>query len=100
MATKELLAPTTDATQSANFYVPKDQVATVMCSPDLAGSETGDVQLSHDDGTTWVDYVDVSAVELSVSKNAIRLLGPMLYRIDKDSTAGATGIYLHYLEQQ
>lgn len=99
MPTKELLAATTDADQSEAFYVPKDQVATVMASPDLATTETADIQLSHDDGKTYADYIDGSAVELSLTKNAIRLYGPMWYRVDKDATAGATGIYLHYLEQ-
>ena len=99
MAAKELLAVTTDADQSASFYVPKDQVVVVMTSPILAGSETADIQLSHDNEVTWVDYIDVSAVELTATKNAIRLYGPMLYRVDKDSTSTATGIYLHYLEQ-
>ena len=98
MAAKELLAATTSALPSKSFYVPKDQVVTVMTSPILAGSETADIQLSHNEEVTWVDYVDGTAVELTATKNAIRLYGPMLYRVDKDSTSTATGIFLHYLE--
>ena len=99
MAAKELLAAKTGADQSKTFWVSKDQVVTVMVSPNLAGSETADIQISHDDGTTWADYLDGIAVELTATKNTERLYGPMLYRVDKDATAGATGIYLHFLEQ-
>jgi len=95
---KELLAKTTGAGNSADFYVSRDQVVSVMTSPNLAGSETADIQLSYDKGQTFVDYIDVSAVELTATKNAIRLYGPMLYRVAKDSTSTATGIYLHNLE--
>ncbi len=98
MATTELLAPKTGADQTKNFYVPKDQVVTIMASPILDGSETADVQISHDEGHTFQDYIDSTAVELTATKNAIRLYGPMMYRVDKDITASATGIYLHYLE--
>jgi len=98
MAAKVLLAAKTGADQSKSFYVAKDQVVTVMVSPDLATTETADIQISHDDGTTWADYIDGTAVELTLTKNTLRLYGPMLYRVDKDATAGATGVYLHYLE--
>jgi len=99
MAAKELLAATTDADQSKDFYVNKDNVVTVMVSPDLATTETADIQISHDDGKTWADYIDGSAIELTLTRNTVRLYGPMLYRVDKDATAGATGVYLHFLEQ-
>ena len=99
MAAKELLIATASAAQSKSFYVSKDQVVTVMASPILDGAETADIQISHDDEVTWQDYIDGIAVELTATKNAIRLYGPMMYRVDKDSTTSATGIYLHFLEQ-
>ena len=91
---KELLAAQTGAGNSNPFYVPQMLNRTLIVSPDLAGSETADVQISRDDGTTWVDYTDGSAVELSSTKNALRLYGPAWFRVAKEATAGATGIYL------
>lgn len=91
---KTLLAAQTGAGNSAAFYVPQMLNATVICSPDLAGAETADIQISHDDGTTWVDYQDGAAVELTATQNGLRLYGPALFRVAKDATTGATGIYL------
>jgi hypothetical protein len=91
---KVLLTAATGAGNSDPFYVPQMRNATVIVSPDLAGAETADIQISHDDGTTWVDYQYNGAIELTATKNAERLYGPALYRVAKDATAGATGIYL------
>ncbi len=93
-AVETLLAAQTGAGNSEQFYIKQGEVATLICSPDLAGSETADVQISHDNGTTFVDYQDGGAIELSATKNAMRLYGPGLYRVAKDSTIGATGIFL------
>lgn len=91
---KTLLAAQTGAGNSASFYVPQMLNATVICSPDLGAGETADIQISHDDGTTWVDYQDGAAVELTETQNAIRVYGPGLFRVAKDATSGATGIFL------
>ena len=91
---KTLLTAQTGAGNSDSFYVPQMLNRTLIVSPDLAGSETADVQISHDDGTTWADYLDGIAVELTATKNSLRLYGPAWFRVAKDVTAGATGIYL------
>ena len=93
-AAKAILAAQTGAGNSLPFYVGSHQKATVMASPNLAGGETADVQVSHDDGTTWIDIQDTSALELSATRTMLQLDGPALYRLAKDSTAGATGLYL------
>lgn len=89
-----ILTAQTDAAQSTPFFVDADEVVTLMCTATLAGVETASVQYSVDDGANWVDYLDGAAVDLTVDKNAIRLYGPCFYRVDKDATAGATGLVI------
>ena len=91
-----ILAATTSAANSESVTLDAQDVVTIMVSPDLAGSETADIQITPDGGATWVDYqYDGAAIELTASQNAIRLYGPMKFRVAKDATAGATGVFLN-----
>ncbi|MCK5236077.1 MAG: hypothetical protein KAR06_03745 [Deltaproteobacteria bacterium] len=89
-----ILTATTSAGNSSHFYVRPDANVTIMPDIDLGAAETADVQISDDNGTTFKDYIDGSAVELTATKNAIRLYGPAVYRVAKDATASATAIIL------
>lgn len=99
MSANELIPATIDAAQSGIFYVPYDRPVSVMTSPDLAGVEKVTVQITHDNGETWVDYLDGATVQLTSSENAIRLYGPMTYRVNKDVTASSTGVYWNLINQ-
>ena len=88
----EILAAQTGAGNSRPFTVEKDTSVTVMTDIDLAGAETADIQITHDGGTTWKDYLDGAAVELTATLNALRLYGPATYRVAKDATASATAV--------
>jgi len=89
-----ILAATTSEGNSRLFYVEADTSVTIMTDIDLVSAETAGVQITHDDGATWKDYLDGAAVELTASLNALRLYGPATYRIAKDTTVSATAILL------
>ena len=89
-----ILAAATGAGNSSHFYVGPGSNVTVMTDVDLAGAETADIQISHDNGTTFKDYQDGAAVELTATLNALRLYGPSVYRVAKDATVSATAILL------
>jgi len=89
-----ILAATTSAGNSSHFYVGPNSSVTIMPDIDLVSTETADVQISDDNGETFKDYQDGAAVELTASLNALRLYGPAVYRVAKDSTASATAIIL------
>ncbi len=94
-ANKEILLAVTGAGTSDSFPVKDGATVSVYCSPNLAGAETADIQVSPDNGVTWVDYLDgTAAVELTATLNAIKLYGPGRFRIVKDATVSATGIWL------
>ena len=91
---KEKLAPQTAIGNSESFFVNNLHGAIIQVSPDLTGVEVAGVEISHDDGTTWVPYIDGTAAELSVTKNALKVYGPALHRVAKSVTAAETGIYV------
>ncbi len=89
-----ILEAATGAGNSASFYVGPNTSVTVMPDIDLVSAETADIQISDDNGTTFKDYQDGAAVELTAILNALRLYGPAVYRVAKDATASATAIIL------
>lgn len=97
MSQTTLIAAATAAATSKDkgFYLKPGEEASVMCSPDLGSGELVTVQISHDNGATWVDYKYGGAtIQLTNTQNAVVLTGPMLYRVSKGVTAGATGVFL------
>lgn len=95
---KLILAATTDADQSESFYHDGKHQKSLVCNPILAGSEKGTLQMSIDDGTTWINALTgrtPECNELSITTTIICIEGPGLYRVDKDASAGATAIYLN-----
>ena len=89
-----ILATTTSAGNSSSFYVGPNSNVTIMTDAELVSAETADVQISYDGGTTFKDYIDTAAVELTATINAIRLYGPAVYRVAKDATVTTTAVIL------
>lgn len=60
-------------------------------------AEYSDIQVSHDGGTTWADvYVDGSQVRLDSTNTVQTIYGPGLYRVDKEATTNATGVFVSH----
>lgn len=89
-----ILASTTGAGNSDKFYVDENRSVTITSDVDLAGVEVAAIEISPDNGVTFRAYLDGIAVELTATKNAIRLYGPAVYRVAKGATASATAIIL------
>ncbi|MBE9515968.1 MAG: hypothetical protein IME93_03205 [Proteobacteria bacterium] len=57
-------------------------------------AEYSDVQVSHDGGTTWADvYKDGVQIRLHSTNTVETVYGPGIYRVDKEATTNATGVF-------
>lgn len=85
---KEIIAPITAASATKKLHINSDRYVSVGAD-NLAGAEevTFDVNM----GGNWEPLAP--AVKLDASTNVIQLAGPNTYRINKDATAGACGVY-------
>jgi len=98
---KTLLAPTTSATAGAAFSVNNNDKFTIViyAASGHTAAEYSDVQISHDGGATFQDlYVDGSQIRLSSTNVAQTVYGPGFFRVDKEATTNATGVYLLTLD--
>ncbi len=87
-----LLTAKTGADASAKFRVKDSRVSVSVVG--IAGVENADLQIYADDD--WRDVYQAAAqVRLTATNNVIMIEAPGLYRVDKEVTASATGIYLH-----
>ena len=60
----------------------------------LAGSETIDIQISHDGGITFNNlYESGGQIQLTTTVSAITIQGPGIFRLNKGITAGAVAAY-------
>ena len=86
-----LLAPTTSAVASNVFSIgsrPRTIVAT-----GLAGTEKATLQITYD-GTNFVDvYFDNALVALTATNTTVVVVGPGHYRVNKEDSVSASGIY-------
>jgi len=88
-----LLTAATGGGTSSVISAKSGKSVTLMAN-NLAGVETGDVQISHDGGTTFTDlYSNGLQMQLLVANTAVTVYGPGVYRVVKSVTAGACGIY-------
>lgn len=90
------LAATTSAGQSAQFIVDGNRTVTVLfhAAAGLSATEHGDIQITHDDGTTWQDmFANGAQLRLNSTNNAVTIYGPGTFRVDKDATANATAVF-------
>ena len=93
----EILAPTASAANSKNVGVMSNDKKTLImhASAGLTAGEYSDVQISHDSGATWQDLYENGIQTRLDSKNvAVAIYGPGLFRVAKESTTNAVGIYL------
>ena len=92
-----LLAATTGADQSTSFNVTNNGSATIIifAASGHTAAENSDVQISHDGGTTFADlYQNGSQVRLDSTNTAVTVYGPGVFRVDKETTTNATGVFL------
>lgn len=88
-----LLVAATDGGTSGDISAKTNRAVTLMAN-NLAGVETGDIQISHDGGTTFTDlYSNGQQMQLLAANTAVTVYGPGIYRVVKSATAGACGIY-------
>lgn len=96
-----LLAPITGAAASNSFRVGKgsgghsESRPIAIFMPGIGVSEFGDVQFSHNGGTTWTNlFEDGTQVRLTNTNNAEVMAAPGLFRINKGVTAAAVGVFM------
>lgn len=89
-----ILTPTTSAAQSSAIRLGDHETVTLVC-PGLAGVETAQLQISYDEGTTYVDYYDRDGVaQFTATCNALLVEGPGTFRVDKDASVASVGVYV------
>lgn len=90
----ELIAAATGAANSAAFKTTTTNSPPVsFVANGLGSSETVDIQVSHNGGTTWQDlYLDGTQVQLTSTNVMATLYGPGTYRASKGTTAAAVGV--------
>ncbi len=92
----ELLAATTSGGASSHVCCYEDQVnatlpATFFCSPQLAGAEEGQLQISTDGGTTFIPVIsDTDDGKITATRTTVAAYSTGIYRILMSATATAT----------
>jgi hypothetical protein len=87
----------TAANQTSAFWVGNNETVTVTAVPLLQSAEKGTLQITNDDGTTWINALNgdtPESNELSATTTVVYAKGPGNYRIDKDVSTAAVGIYI------
>jgi hypothetical protein len=92
---QQILAPTTAAAATAPFTVASDYQVTAMVQPVLAGIEEAQLQISPDQGVTWVNaIIPLSPALLNVSNSILYVRTPGIYRFNKTATAAPTAVFV------
>ncbi len=92
-----LLTAATGASNSNPVAVKDGAKATLIlyATNGLEADEYGDIQISHDGGTTFQDlYVDGSQIRLNSTNVAQTVYGPGIFLVAKEATTEAAGIYV------
>lgn len=92
MAT-QILVPTTAAAASRSFVVRTNRWVTGM-ETGIAGAETADLQISPDNGSTWITVLPAVTSQLNLANPSRRVIEPGLYRYNKSATVAAASIYV------
>ena len=94
----KLLAPATGGGNSASFKVTKENAPVSVVCPGIATGETGTIQFSYNNGTTWTAAFNAGvAMVIGVDANQSHpwvLTGPGLYRVVKSATVASVGVYI------
>jgi len=94
-AATEILAAVAAAGTSSSFIVTNNGKKTIIiaAASGHTAAEYSDVQISNDGGTTFADlYQDGTQVRLHSTNTAVRVEGPGIFRVDKETTSNATSI--------
>ena len=96
MSATLLLAATTSATASAAVNARANALPiSFIAVPALGAGETGVIQVSPDNGTTWVNVISGGLTQqLSPNDTVVTVYGSGLYRVNKGASAGSTAIYV------
>lgn len=88
----QIITEGTGAAQSKPISVSANDLVTIGITGTVASGEYLDIQYTDDGGATWHDlYQDGSQVRLTDTNNAVTVYGPIIFRVDKDSTSAAAG---------
>ena len=96
-AATEILAAVAAAGTSSSFIVTNNGKKTIIiaAASGHTAAEYSDVQISNDGGTTFADlYQDGTQVRLHITNTAVRVEGPGTFRVAKEATSNATGVFL------
>jgi len=94
MGIKTVLAAATAAGTSLGFSVNNQNPISVFVIG-LAGSETGVLQVSLDNGGTYQNTTDDGGtIQATASKNSFLIIGPGEYRIVKSTTASPVAVVI------
>lgn len=91
---KTAFAAATDAASYA-FKVFANNPMTIIGHGFAGSGDTIDVQISYDDGSTYVDcYRDGTQVQLTDTNNPVTVYGPGLFKVNKGATTDTIGCVL------
>lgn len=95
MSQKTLIAPTTAASSEPKGFNTNAYASCSIVADALAGAEEVDIYMRTNG--TWEPVVNASGetVKLTATQTMIGLEPGPVYGVDKDSTAGACGVYLN-----
>lgn len=96
-AAETLLSPVTDAANSSSFNITNNGRKTIIiyAASGHTAAQYSDVEISHDGGTTFADlYQNGAQVRMSSTNTAVTVYGPGVFRVAKEATTNATGVYL------
>ena len=86
-----LIAPAAlGATNSSSFVARTRRHVTVFCVPALTAAEVATIQISNDNGITWIN---TTLGTISVTNTTRTVLSPGLYRVAKGASVTATAVY-------
>jgi hypothetical protein len=90
MAAKIYISAATASVNSDKFQIRTCDIPTSISASGLSGTETVDLQITHDDGSNWFDaYYCGNKVQLTATNNQTILLGPGTFRFSKGATLSA-----------
>jgi len=90
----EILAPATGAAASSLFVVDADTRTTVIIEGTHVATEHSDLQICITDTNCDDVFQSAAQVRMNDGNTVITITGPGKYRIDKDVTTNAIGVYI------
>jgi hypothetical protein len=91
---QQILASTTAAAASSPVAVLTRRAVTLFCQPALVAAEVATLQISPDQGLTWVNVIQGgSQVQLSATNTIVRVDAPAIVRLNKGATVSATALF-------